>query len=150
MPDSDIIQIQRDLIAEFAVFDNWLDRYQYLIDIGRQLPPFPDRWKTEANRVHGCQAQVWLHCRESGGRLLIQAISDAAIVSGLIALLIRVYSNQPPKEVLDAPLIFIKELGLETHLSPTRSNGLHVMLNTIMQSAAGLSGVTRRALTSGP
>ncbi len=150
MSNPDIMRIQRDLIAEFAVFDNWIDRYQYLIDLGRQLPPFSDRWKIEANRVHGCQAQVWLHCRESAGRLVIQAISDAAIVSGLIALLIRVYSHQPPQEVLDTPPIFIKELGLETHLSPTRSNGLHVMLNTIMQSAAGLSGVTRRALTGGP
>ena len=138
MSDPDIMRIQRDLIAEFAVFDNWIDRYQYLIDLGRQLPPFSDSWKIEANRVHGCQAQVWLQCRESGGQLVIQAISDAAIVSGLIALLIRVYSNQPPKEVLDTPQIFIKELGLEAHLSPTRSNGLHVMLNTIMQSAAGL------------
>ena len=136
MPDSDIIQIQRDLIAEFAVFDDWLDRYQYLIDLGRQLPPFPDSRKTDANRVHGCQAQVWLHCRESGGRLAIQAISDAAIVSGLIALLIRVYSNQPPQQVLETPPIFIEELGLGAHLSPTRSNGLHVMLNTIMRSAA--------------
>ncbi len=138
MSNPNIMRIQRNLIAEFALFDNWIDRYQYLIDLGRQLPPFPDRWKTEANRVHGCQAQVWLYCRESGGRLVIQAISDAAIVSGLIALLIRVYSNQPPKKVLDTPPIFIKELGLEAHLSPTRSNGLHVMLNTIMQSAAGL------------
>ena len=138
MSDPDILQIQRDLIAEFAVFDNWFDRYQYLIDLGRELPPFPERWQTEANRVHGCQAQVWLHCFESGGRLVIQAISDAAIVSGLIALLIRVYSNQPPQDILDTAPIFIKELGLETHLSPTRSNGLHVMLNTIMQSAAGL------------
>jgi cysteine desulfuration protein SufE len=135
MPNPDIMRIQQDLIAEFAVFDNWMDRYQYLIDLGRQLPPFPDRWQTEANRVHGCQAQVWLHCRDSRGRLVIQAISDAAIVSGLIALLMRVYSNQPAQEVLDTPPIFIKELGLETHLSPTRSNGLHVMLNTIMQNA---------------
>ena len=137
MSNPDIMRIQRDLIAEFAVFDNWIDRYQYLIDVGRQLPPFPERWQTEVNRVHGCQAQVWLHCRNSGGRLVIQAISDAAIVSGLIALLIRVYSNQLPQEVLQTPPIFIKELGLETHLSPTRSNGLHVMLNTIMQHAAG-------------
>ncbi len=136
MSNAAIMRIQRDLIAEFAIFDNWIDRYQYLIDLGRQLPPFPDSRKTDANRVHGCQAQVWLHCRESGGRLVIQAISDAAIVSGLIALLIRVYSNQPPQQVLETPPIFIEELGLGAHLSPTRSNGLHVMLNTIMQSAA--------------
>ena len=143
MSNSNIMRIQGDLIAEFGVFDNWIDRYQYLIDLGRQLPPFPERWQTEANRVHGCQAQVWLHCRDSGGRLVIQAISDAAIVSGLIALLIRVYSNQPPQEVLETPPIFIKELGLETHLSPTRSNGLHVMLNTIMQNTADFLQVTR-------
>jgi cysteine desulfuration protein SufE len=138
MSNPDIMRIQHDLIAEFAVFDNWIDRYQYLIDLGRQLPPFPDCWQTEAKRVHGCQAQVWLHCCESEGRLVIQAISDAAIVSGLIALLLRVYSNQPPKDILDTPPIFIQELGLETHLSPTRSNGLHVMLNTIMQNAANV------------
>ena len=142
MSNPDIMRIQRDLISEFAVFDNWVDRYQYLIDLGRQLPSFPDRWQTEVNRVHGCQAQVWLHCRDSGGRLVIEAISDAAIVSGLIALLIRVYSNQPPQEILDTPPIFIQELGLEAHLSPTRSNGLHVMLHTIMRSAADLSEVT--------
>ena len=136
MPESDIIQIQRDLIAEFMVFDNWLDRYQYLIDLGRQLPPFPERWKTEANHVQGCQSQVWLHCRELGERLVFHAISDAAIVSGLIALLIRVYSNQCPQQILETPPIFIKELGLAAHLSPTRSNGLHVMLNTIMRKAA--------------
>jgi cysteine desulfuration protein SufE len=150
VPDSDIIQIQRDLIADFAVFDDWLDRYQYLIDLGRQLPPFPDSRKTDANRVHGCQAQVWLHCRESGGRLVIQAISDAAIVSGLIALLIRVYSNQRPQLVLDTPPIFIEEIGLGAYLSPTRSNGLHVMLNTIMRNAAGLREVTREFLKAGP
>ena len=136
MPDSDIIQIQRDLIADFAVFDNWLDRYQYLVDLGRQLPPFPEKWKTEANRVHGCQSQVWLHCVENGERLVFHAISDAAIVSGLIALLIRVYSNQRSQQVLATPPIFIRELGLAAHLSPTRSNGLHMMLNTIMRYAA--------------
>ena len=136
MPESDIIQIQRDLIAEFMVFDNWLDRYQYLIDLGRQLPPFPERWMTEANRVQGCQSQVWLHFREFGERLVFHAISDAAIVSGLIALLIRVYSNQRPRQILETPPIFIKELGLGEHLSPTRSNGLHAMLHTIIRNAA--------------
>jgi cysteine desulfuration protein SufE len=134
--DLDIIQIQRNLIAEFAVFDNWLDRYQYLVDLGRRLPPFPERWKTEANRVQGCQSEVWLHFDEFGDRLVFHAISDAAIVSGLIALLIRVYSNQRPQQVLETPPIFIQELGLGAHLSPTRSNGLHVMLHTIMQNAA--------------
>jgi len=136
VPDSDIIQIQRDLIAEFAVFDNWVDRYQYLVDLGRQLSPFPERWKTEANHVQGCQSQVWLHCREFGERLVFHAISDAAIVSGLIALLIRVYSNQRPQQILETPPIFIKEIGLGSHLSPTRSNGLHAMLHTIMRNAA--------------
>ena len=136
MPDSDIIQIQRDLIAEFTIFDNWLDRYQYLIDLGRQLPVFPERWKTESNRVHGCQSQVWLHCRAYGERLVFHATSDAAIVAGLIALLIRVYSNQRPQQILETPPIFIKELGLEAHLSPTRGNGLHLMLNTLMKNAA--------------
>ena len=136
MPDSDIIQIQRDLIADFEVFDNWFDRYQYLVDLGRGLPPFPERWKTEANHVQGCQSQVWLHCRGIGQRLVFHAISDAAIVSGLIALLIRVYSNQRPLQILETPPIFIKEIGLGAHLSPTRSNGLHAMLNTIMRNAA--------------
>jgi cysteine desulfuration protein SufE len=136
VPDSDITQIQRNLIADFAVFDNWLDRYQYLIDLGRQLPPFPERWKTEANREQRCQSQVWLHFREFGERLVFHAISDAAIVSGLIALLIRVYSNQRPQQILETPPIFIKELGLREHLSPTRSNGLHAMLHTIMRNAA--------------
>jgi cysteine desulfuration protein SufE len=134
--DRTIVETQQNLIAEFALFENWMDRYQYLIDLGRQLPPFPDAWKTERNRVHGCQSQVWLHCQLSRGRLVFQAISDAAIGSGLIALLLRVYSNQPPQAILVTPPIFIKGMGLEAHLSPTRSNGLHVMLRRIKASAA--------------
>ena len=102
MADTGIKQSQDDLIDEFQLFDNWLDRYEYLIDLGRKLPEFPDEWRAEEYRLHGCQSQVWLHAEEAGGCLNFQAISDSAIVSGLIAVLMRVYSGRTPAESLIA------------------------------------------------
>lgn len=127
---------QQELIAEFSLFDNWLDRYQYIIDLGRQLPPFPDSARTEEHKIRGCQSQVWLITRPEGGRLSFQAVSDSAIVSGLIAMLMRIYSGRPAREILDTPPDFIGAIGLDQHLSPTRSNGLHAMLGAIRQAAA--------------
>lgn len=134
---SEIEQAERELIAEFRFFDNWMDRYQYLIDLGRKLPPFPEAYRTEAHRLHGCQSQVWLKTERRGDRLEFQAISDSAIVSGLIALLMRIYNGRPVAEILASPPTFIKEIGLDEHLSPTRSNGLRAMLQAINRAAAG-------------
>lgn len=122
---------QQELVEEFSLFEDWMDRYQYLIDLGRRLPEFPDTLRTDENRIRGCQSQVWFVAQEKDGRLLFRAISDAAIVSGLIALLLRLYSGRYPQDILDTPPDFVTELQLESHLSPTRSNGLSSMLKAI-------------------
>lgn len=127
---------QQEVIEEFALFDNWMDRYQYLIDLGRRLPEFPEELRTEANRIRGCQSQVWFVAEEKDGRLEFKATSDAAIVSGLIALLLRLYSGRFPQDILDTPPDFVAALQLESHLSPTRSNGLSSMLQAIRRFAA--------------
>ena len=127
---------QQEVIDEFSLFDDWMDRYQYLIDLGRRLPEFPDALRTEGNRIRGCQSQVWFVAEKKDGRLEFQAISDAAIVSGLIALLLRVYSGRCPQEILDTPRDFVVVLQLESRLSPTRSNGLFSMLTAIRGFAA--------------
>ena len=140
MAGTDINQDQAELIEEFELFDNWLDRYQYLIDLGRKLPDFPAEWKTEENRLHGCQSQVWLKAFTEGERLKFQAVSDSAIVSGLIALLLRIYSDRTPAEILDTQPDFVDAIGLHQHLSPTRSNGLRAMINAIRNYAAQCAG----------
>ena len=122
---------QDELVEEFQFFDDWMDRYQYLIDLGRRLPDFPESDRTEANKIRGCQSQVWFVASEANGRLNFRAISDAAIVSGLIALLLRIYSDRRPQDILDTPPNFVTALELEQHLSPTRSNGLSSMLKAI-------------------
>ena len=137
---TDIQQAQADLIDEFQLFDNWLDRYQYLIDLGRKLPEFPAKWKTDDYRLHGCQSQVWLKALPHEDQLEFQAISDSAIVSGLIAVLMRVYSGRRPAEILQTHPDFIDAIGLHEHLSPTRSNGLHAMINAIQEHATRCAG----------
>jgi cysteine desulfuration protein SufE len=127
---------EQEIIDEFALFDDWMDRYQYLIDLGRRLPEFPDELRTEENRIRGCQSQVWFVADEQDGRLHFRAISDAAIVSGLIALLLRLYSGRKPEEIINTPPDFVTALQLESHLSPTRSNGLSSMLTAIRGFAA--------------
>ncbi len=140
---TEIEQAEREVIEEFRFFDNWMDRYQYLIDLGRKLPPFPEELKDETHRVHGCQSQVWLTTSAQGDRLKFQAISDSAIVSGLIAILMRVYDGRRAAEILTTPPAFIREIGLDEHLSPTRSNGLRAMLKAIGAAAAAVpAGVT--------
>jgi cysteine desulfuration protein SufE len=133
---NEVQQAQSELIEEFRFFDDWMDRYQYLIDLGRRLPEFPDEQKIDANKIRGCQSQVWFVAQQKGDRLEFEAISDAAIVSGLIAMLLRIYSGKRPQEILDTPPDFVAALGLETHLSPTRSTGLHSMLEAIRRFAA--------------
>jgi cysteine desulfuration protein SufE len=135
-----IQESQAELIEEFELFDNWLDRYQYLIDLGRKLPEFPDDWKTEESRLHGCQSQVWLRAETSNDLLSFRAISDSAIVSGLIAVLMRVYSGRTPAEILATHPDFIDAIGLHEHLSPTRSNGLHAMIEAIRRHATRCAG----------
>jgi len=132
---NEVRQAQLELIDEFSFFDNWMDRYQYIVDLGRRLPEFPDASKTEANKIKGCQSQVWFLAETKDDRLRFQAISDAAIVSGLIAMLLRIYSDRKPQDILDTPADFVTDLGLEQHLSATRSNGLASMLTAIRSFA---------------
>jgi len=133
---SEVAAAQEELIEEFQFFDNWMDRYQYLIDLGRRLPEFPESDRIDDNKIRGCQSQVWFVASENDGRLEFRAISDAAIVSGLIALLLRLYSGKHPQDILDTPPDFVSALQLEAHLSPTRSNGLASMLKAIRNFAA--------------
>jgi len=128
---NDVQVAQQEIIDEFSLFDDWMDRYQYLIDLGRRLPEFPEELRTEENRIRGCQSQVWFVAERNDGRLEFRAISDAAIVSGLIAVLLRLYSGRHPRDILDTPPEFVTALELESHLSPTRSNGLASMLKAI-------------------
>lgn len=123
-----INEIQDEIIEEFADLDDWMDRYQLLIDMGGETEPLPDSDKMEQNLIDGCQSRVWLVCDEKEGRLYFRAESDALIVKGIVTLLIRVLSGHTPDEILDADLYFIEKIGLREHLSPTRSNGLLAML----------------------
>lgn len=134
-PESSIAEEQEDLIAEFSFFDDWMDRYQYLIDLGRKLPDMPEEFIRDEFKLKGCQSQVWFVGEAVGDRLIFRAISDAAIVSGLVAVLLRIYSNRTPREILDTEPDFIAEIGLETHLSPTRKNGLGAMVTAIRKRA---------------
>ena len=133
---NEIKAAQDELIEDFGLFESWIDRYQYIIDLGKDLPEFPDQWRTEDHRIRGCQSQVWLKTRCVDGRLDFTAVSDSAIVSGLIAILMRVYSGRQAGEIKDATPEFIGSIGLDEHLSPTRSNGLNAMIKAI-KSAAG-------------
>ena len=126
---------QDAIIDEFSFFGDWTERYQYLIDLGRKLAPFPEEWKTEANKVHGCQSQVWLVASGDAERLNFEAASDSSIVTGLIALLLRVYSGRSAEAIVATEPRFVDSIGLAKHLSPTRSNGLVAMLQTIKQHA---------------
>lgn len=123
-----INEIQDEIIEEFSGLDDWMDRYQLLIDMGGETEPLPDSDKVEQNLIDGCQSRVWLVCDEKEGRLYFRAESDALIVKGIVTLLIRVLSGHTPDEILDADLYFIEKIGLREHLSPTRSNGLLAML----------------------
>lgn len=122
-----INELQDEVIKEFSEFTDWMDKYQMLIDLGNELEPLDEQYKTESNLIDGCQSRVWLQCDEKDGRLIFTADSDALIVKGIIALLIRVVSNHTPKEIIDAELYFIDRIGLREHLSPTRANGLLAM-----------------------
>lgn len=128
---NEVQEAQAALVEEFQFFDDWMDRYQYIIDLGRRLPDFPEAAKIDANKIKGCQSQVWFVAELKNDRLHFEAISDAAIVSGLIAVLLRIYSDRKPQDIIDTPADFVAALQLEQHLSPTRSNGLAAMLKAI-------------------
>ena len=129
-------EAQQEIAEEFAYFGDWTERYQYLIDLGKQLPPFPEEHKTEDYRVLGCQSMVWLVPSGDAQCMHFEAISDSAIVSGLIALVLRVYSDRPARDIVDTEPAFIGTIGLAKHLSPTRSNGLASMLAKLKGYAA--------------
>jgi cysteine desulfuration protein SufE len=133
-------QAQQDIAEEFAFFGDWSERYQYLIDLGRQLPPFPDAYKTDQFRVHGCQSMVWLVPSGDASKMHFEATSDSAIVSGLIALVLRVYSDRPATEIVETEPTFVQSIGLAKHLSPTRANGLAAMLARLKAYAAAALG----------
>ena len=130
---------QQEIISDFSLFDNWLDRYQYLIDLGKALPPMDESEKTDDILLHGCQSRVWLIIEGNANEVIIRANSDAAIVSGLIALLIRLYSGATAQQILDTQPEFINALSLQQHLSATRANGLHAMLKAIFKAAKSYS-----------
>ena len=124
-----IAQIQEEIIEEFNDYDDWMDKYQLLIELGSDQQPLPEKYKTESNLIDGCQSRVWLQADlDNDGKVVFQAESDALIVKGIVSLLIRVLSGHTPDEILDAELHFIEDIGLKEHLSPTRSNGLLAML----------------------
>jgi cysteine desulfuration protein SufE len=125
-----------EIREELEVFDDWMDRYQFIIELGRQLPPFPTAWMNDSHRVPGCQSQVWMHTSMENGHMFLAGASDAAIVSGLIALLLRVYSGRTPAEIADTDPVFLKELGLIEALSSNRGNGVASMAQAIRKAAA--------------
>ncbi|MBP5629969.1 MAG: SufE family protein [Bacteroidaceae bacterium] len=130
-----INEIQDEIIAEFSDFDDWMDRYQLLIDMGSEQEPLDEQYKTEQNLIDGCQSRVWLQADLIDGMAHFRAESDALIVKGIVALLVRVLSDHTPQEILDADLYFIERIGLREHLSPTRSNGLGAMLKQMKMYA---------------
>lgn len=123
-----INEIQDNVIEEFSAFDDWMDKYSLLIDLGNSLPALDERYKTESNLIEGCQSRVWLQADYVDGKIIFQGESDAVIVKGIVSLLISVLSGHTPQEILDADLYFIEKIGLKEHLSPTRSNGLVAMV----------------------
>ena len=130
-----INEVQDEVIAEFSDFDDWMDRYQLLIDLGNEQAPLDEKYKTDQNLIEGCQSRVWLQADEVDGKLVFQAESDALIVKGIIALLIKVLSGHTPDEILESDLYFIDRIGLREHLSPTRSNGLLSMVKQMRMYA---------------
>ncbi len=136
-----INEIQDEIIAEFSDFDDWMDRYQLLIDMGSEQPPLEEKYKTEQNLIDGCQSRVWLQADFIDGMVHFSAESDALIVKGIVALLVRVLSGHTPQEILDADLYFIDQIGLREHLSPTRSNGLGAMLKQMKMYALAFKSI---------
>jgi cysteine desulfuration protein SufE len=130
-----IEEIEQEIVEEFSLFDSWDDKYEYIIDLGKKLPPLEEHYKRDENKVRGCQSTVWLVADYRDGRVFYQAESDAVIVKGLISMLIRVLSGQTPDDIVNARLNFINEIGMTTHLAQTRSNGLLAMVKQMKNYA---------------
>ena len=130
-----IQEIQEEIVDEFSMFDDWMERYEYIIELGKSLPLINEDFKTEENIIKGCQSKVWVHGEEHNGNIVFTADSDAILTKGIIAILIRVFSNQNPQNILDANTDFRDEIGLKEHLSPTRANGLVSMIKQIKMYA---------------
>jgi cysteine desulfuration protein SufE len=130
-----IEEIEREIVEEFSLFDSWDDKYEYIIDLGKKLPPLDQKYKVDENKVRGCQSTVYLVADYKDGRVFYKAESDAVIVKGLISMLIRVLSGQKPDDIVNAPLNFIREIGMMTHLAQTRSNGLLAMVKQMKNYA---------------
>ena len=130
-----IKDIQNEIVDEFSLFDDWMQRYEYIIDLGKKLPLIKEEFKTENNLIKGCQSKVWLQGEQNSDTVVFTADSDAILTKGIIAILIRVFSNQNPKDIIAADMNFIDEIGLKEHLSPTRANGLVSMIKNIKMYA---------------
>jgi len=130
-----IQEIQNEIVDEFAVFDDWMQRYEYIIELGKSLPLIDEKYKTDDNLIKGCQSKVWVHGEEKDGKIVFTSDSDAILTKGIIAILVRVFSNQKAEAILEANTDFIDEIGLKEHLSPTRANGLVSMIKQIKMYA---------------
>lgn len=135
-----IKELQEEIIDEFEMFEDWMERYEHLIELGKSLPIIDEQYKIEENIIKGCQSKVWLHSEIQGDKIHYTADSDAILTKGLVALLLRVFTNQTPKDILEADTKFIDEIGLKEHLSPTRANGLVSMLKQIKLYAIAQQG----------
>ena len=131
-----IKEIQNEIVDEFSMFDDWMERYEYIIELGKGLPIIEDQYKTEDNIIKGCQSKVWVHAEEKDGKVIFSADSDAILTKGIIAILIRAFSNQTPAAILEANTDFVDEIGLKEHLSATRANGLVSMIKKIKMYAS--------------
>jgi len=127
---------EKEIVEDFVLFDTWEEKYQYIIELGQQLPPLDERYRRDEYKIKGCQSSVWLHCRAADGRVYFEADSDSTFVKGEIALLIRVLSGQPAGDIVDAPLAFIDAIGLRQHIAVTRANGLASMIKQMKSFAA--------------
>lgn len=134
-----IKDIQEEIVDEFAMFDDWMQRYEYIIELGKNLPLIKEEYKTDENLIKGCQSKVWLQGEKNDDKVVFTADSDAILTKGIIAILIRVFSNQTPQDIIDADMSFIDEIGLKEHLSPTRANGLVSMIKNIKMYALAFS-----------
>ncbi|MFN4299958.1 MAG: SufE family protein [Thermaurantimonas sp.] len=139
-----IAEVQEEIVQEFEMFDNWEQKYEYIIELGKELPLIDPKYKVDENLIKGCQSRVWLHAYlDDNGRIRYTADSDAIIVKGIVALLIRVFDNQLPQDIVDADIHFIEKIGLKQHLSPTRANGLLAMIKQMKYYALAISQLTQ-------
>lgn len=141
MNQKNISEIEKEIISDFSMFDSWEDKYEYLIDLGKQLPELEEAYKTTDHKIKGCQSSVWLIASYQDGKVFFKADSDAMIVKGLVSMLIKVLSGQPPKAILEAKLEFIKEIGMFSHLAQTRSNGLLAMIKQVKNYALAFQSI---------